>query len=59
MEKCYTVLAEAIIMQAVKDYRKALMHDCRGLKRDCERFFHSLWFMSLTNIDGNMLIKRL
>ena len=59
MEHNYTILAEAIIMRAVKDYRKALRHDCRGLKRACERFFRSLWFMSLTNIDANMLIKRL
>ena len=63
----YEELANAIVLSAVRDYRKALKRlklypwdsHARGVKRECERFFRSLWFMSLTNIDANMLIKRL
>lgn len=55
-------LANAIILQAVKDYRTAL----RGLPlngksstaviADCERFFRSDWYRQLTNVDGEYLI---
>lgn len=52
MENCYTNLANAIIVQAAKDYTKALRrlkkfpHDkeARYIKQDCERFFRSGWF---------------
>ena len=55
----YEKLAEAIILQAVKDYRKALKHDERGRKREIERFFISEYFTVLTNISGEMLIRKL
>ena len=55
----YEKLAEAIILQAVKDYRKALKHDERGRKREIERFFRSEYFTVLTNISGEMLIQKL
>ena len=55
----YEKLAEAIILQAVKDYRKALKHDERGRKREIERFFKSEYFTVLTNISGEMLIRKL
>ena len=55
----YEELANAIILQAVKDYRKALKHDERGRKREIERFFRSGWFSILTNISGEMLIRKL
>ena len=55
----YEKLAEAIILQAVKDYRKALKHDERGRKREIERFFRSEYFTVLTNISGEMLIRKL
>lgn len=55
----YKELAEAIILQAVKDYRKALKHDERGRKREIERFFKSEYFTVLTNISGEMLIRKL
>lgn len=59
MENKYAVLAEAIILRAVKDYKKALKTDNRRTKRECERFFRSEWFTVLTRLDGNMLIDRL
>lgn len=55
----YLLLAEAIILQAVKDYRNALKYDHRGIKRECERFFRSGLFTALTSIDGESLIQKL
>lgn len=63
----YEQLANAIIMQAVKDYRcalkrirmapanKAAMSDAM----ECERFFRSQWYSALTSVDGEYLINRL
>lgn len=63
----YENLANAIILQAVDDYRDALARLCR-FPYDCdsqrsqaeiERFFRSKWFSVLTAIDPEVLIKRL
>ena len=58
-------LTNAIILQAVKDYRKAL----KGLSlngkpstaviADCERFFRSDWYRQLTKVDGEYLITNI
>ena len=62
----YESLANAIVMQAVKDYRSALLH----LKKrpdhkvyqievaSLERFFRSVWFGELTNLNAEYLIRR-
>ena len=62
----YKELANAIIIQAVKDYRKALKPDDRRCKcykqerkREVEEFFRSEWFTVLTNISGEMIIRKL
>lgn len=55
----YKELANAIILQAAKDYRKALKYDERGRKREIEKFFRSEWFAILTSISGEMLIHKL
>lgn len=55
----YKEFANAIILQAVKDYRKALKYDERGRKREIEKFFRSSWFSVLTNISGEILIQKL
>lgn len=58
-------LANAIIVQAVKDYRKALRGFSSDGKSDtdvvaeCERFFRSEWFSVLTNADGEYLITNI
>ena len=52
----YEELANAIILQAVKDYR--LTDDERELQ-EIERFFRSGWYSQLTSVDGEYLIKRL
>ena len=63
----YENLAQAIILQAVKDYRaarKKLKHhpknkEAKLMIEDCERFFRSDWFASLTSVDGGMLLTKL
>ena len=52
-------LADAIILQAVKDYRTALKHDERRRKREIEQFFRSGWFRLLTELNGEVLIRKL
>lgn len=68
-------LANAIIIQAARDYRAALrgMRNYRGDKgrqskrywnyektiSDCERFFTGEVFEILTDLDGNWLMKKL
>ncbi len=63
----YTNLANAIVLQAVKDYRKTLRilyryPDHRLVENESqsiERFFRSNWFGVLTQIDPDMLISKL
>lgn len=59
-------LATAIIMQAVLDYRESLTvlemnpanHGARNCCKAMERFFHSDYFHTLTNIDPDYLIEQ-
>ncbi len=63
----YENLANAIILQAVKDYRVALKclkanprnRTAAADKGEIERFFRSQWFTMLTSVDGEMLIRSL
>lgn len=63
----YEVLANEIIIRAATDYKSALKrlkkhpHCSRSLDRvaECERFFRSRWYRMLTEVDGEMLIRRL
>ena len=63
----YQALANAIIEQAVKDYRVALKilrrhPDSKAAMAEAmevERFFHSSWYATLTDIDPDYLIERL
>jgi len=52
----YQELANAIVLQAVKDYR--MTDDERELK-EIERFFRSAWFGVLTSVDPGLLISKL
>jgi hypothetical protein len=52
----YENLANAIVLQAVKDYR--LTDDERELK-EIERFFRSGWFGVLSKVDPEYLIRQL
>lgn len=63
----YEDLANAIILQAVKDYRMALKslkansrnRAAQADKTEIERFFRSQWYSALTSVDGEMLIRSL
>ena len=67
MDTCYTNLANAIIVQAAKDYKKALRRlkkfstdkEARYTIRECERFFRSDWYKILTGLNGEALIRML
>ena len=63
----YENLVNAIVLQAVKDYRDGL----KRLKKkpsnqaalsdpmECEPFFRSSWYAALTNVAGEHLIYKL
>ena len=63
----YQDLANGIVLQAVKDYRKALKnlkrnpqnHAARDTKDEVERFFHSAWYRALTSVDADWLLREL
>ena len=67
LPESYQNLVSAIVMRAVKDYRRALRHlrrdpphePSRYRKREIERFFRSQWFADLCDLNGEMLIKEL
>ena len=67
MNNNYQILANAIILQAVKDYREVLqrweLHPEKkayiDMKKELERFFHSNWFSTLTSLDPEVLIIKL
>lgn len=65
VEDPWQALADAVVEQAAKDYRSALVGvgigRMRGpkVKRECEGFFHSQWFTTLCNLDGNTIIRKL
>ena len=67
MTDTYEQLANAIILQAVKDYRDALKklkkrpryEPAKDMISEVERFFHSDWYRELTSVDGNFLIEKL
>ena len=63
----YENLANAIVLQAVKDWRSAVRKlqkrprydPARQMKDECERFFLSDWFEALTSVDGGMILRKL
>ena len=67
MTDAYENLANAIILLAVKDYRRALKlssknphsRSAMAAVNEMERFFRSDWYETLTSVDGEMLIRKL
>ena len=63
----YTELANAIVIQAAKDYRKALKtlkrypryEPAKAVVAEVEEFFRSDWYRVLTSVDGDMLIRKI
>ena len=66
-ENPYEKLANAIVLQAVSDYRAALKkvkknpnnRDAINEALQIEKFFRSEWYQTLTSLDGEYLIERL
>lgn len=66
IDRAYENLANAIVMQAVYDYRRVLRgkrleydNNKKVTIEELEKFFHSGWFYLLTNVDGQTIINRL
>ena len=63
----YEALGNAVVLQAVKDYRNAVHKLSRGkkntiaesTKQECERFFKSPYFNVFTQLDGKALLSQL
>ena len=63
----WELLANAIIVQAAKDFRQAyrrLKHKpddgyAQRELRECTKFFHSQYFELLTNVDGPALLQQI
>ncbi len=63
----FEYLANAIIIQAARDYRDALNKlsrgrenaDAVGAKAECERLCRSEWYQALTSVDAQLLIRKL
>ena len=63
----YEALGNAVVLQAVKDYREAVHKLSRGkkntiaesTKKECERFFQSPYFNVFTQLDGKALLSQL
>ncbi|MCH3999381.1 MAG: hypothetical protein LKF15_02910 [Lachnospiraceae bacterium] len=63
----YERLANAIILQAVRDWRIAVRRlkrhpydkDAKAMKEETEKFFFSQWFTGLTSISGEKLLTKL
>ena len=63
----YTELANAIVIQAAKDYRKALKtlkrypryEPAKAMVAEVEEFFRSEWYRTLTSVDAEILMGKI
>ena len=67
MNENWEKFAQAIILQAVEDYRKCRrlvrrkpgQIEAQKMIREVEAFFRSRWFKQLSEADGNMILEGL
>lgn len=65
VDRAYLDLSNAIVALAADDYRNALNGISYSRKKpekvieECEKFFGSRWYRTLTKVDGQYLIDRL
>lgn len=65
--ECYQDLANAIIRQAIVDYKRAIKvlkknphsEKSEKVKEECEAFFNSDYYDLLTNVDSSYLINNI
>ena len=64
----YVALANGIVLQACKDYRKYYRLHLRTYRigdkpneklAELEKFFRSEWYKTLTSVDGEYVMKRI
>ena len=63
----YEILFNAVVMQAVRDYREARRRlkrkpddrEASAAMKEVSRFFHSDYFSLLTRLDGPSILQRL
>lgn len=58
-DKAFKNLANAIVFQAVRDYREAILYNDPKPAKTCERFFKSDWCKFLTQLNGENLAEKL
>lgn len=67
IDMAYRNMQNAIVLQAVTDYRKALKGESYNKRKykpeqiikECEKFFRSDYYRHLTKVDGEWLIEQL
>ena len=67
MNKNWEALTQAIILQAVEDYRKCRrlvrrkpdQKAAQAMIREVEQFFRSRWFCQLADVDGVKILEEL
>lgn len=67
MNDPYQNLAQAIVLSGVKEWRTAVNKlkkrpnhaPSLQVKAECERFFRSGWFETLTSVDGEVILEKL
>lgn len=59
-------LATAVAKMAAEDWRKSARQEIKAgkaghynVRRECERFFRSEWFRTLTGVDGRYVLQEL
>ena len=55
----YKDLANAIIRNAVNDYREALERKLENKTAELEKFFFSQWFEMLSDVDGGYIVRKI
>ena len=53
----YQELANAIIVQAIEDYKSALKSRDKGKQNNLKKFFHSQWFEFLTSVSPKLILS--
>ncbi len=67
MKNTWEELANAVVLQAVKDWRDSVKKlkngrkntNAQDMKDECEKFFKSPEFSIFTAVDGNLILMKL
>ena len=55
--EAYRLLAHAIVLQAVKDYRSAVKASDEGEQKRLERWFYTTWCKTLSGLEPEAIIR--